>query len=68
MEYAIKQLEQAEELLKQLIDESTEGEIKAQQLMEKLDDVRTALLVINGSKELLNIGQVQCLKKHYKPL
>ena len=62
MVYAIEHLEQIEEILKDLIENSAEHEIKEQKYREKLYEVQLAILVINGSRELLNIGQIQALK------
>ena len=62
MNFAIKQLEDAENILKETIDNLGESEVEALSLREKLVELQTAILVINASQELINIGQVQALK------
>lgn len=62
MNFAIKQLEEAENILKDDMDRLGESEIEAIGLREKLEDVQTAILTLNASKELVNIGKLQTLK------
>lgn len=62
MNFAIKQLEDAENILKETIDNLGESEVEALDLRGKLVELQTAILVINASQELVNIGKVQALK------
>lgn len=62
MKFAIQQLEQTENILKEMIDNLSEFEVDTQNLREKLEEVQTAILVINASQELVNIGKLQALK------
>ena len=66
MEYAIKQLEEVENILKETIDNLAEFEVEAKKLRENLSDVQTAILVLNASKEILAIAQTLSLKKQQK--
>lgn len=62
MEYAIKQLEEAEDILKENITCLAEFEVDAQNLRENLREIQTAILVLNASKEIFSIAQVQAIK------
>lgn len=66
MDYAIKQLEQTEEILKEMIEGLTEFEVDTQDLRVKLAEIQTAILVIYASQELINIGHIQSLKTPQK--
>lgn len=62
MEYAIKQLEEVENILKETIDGLAEFDVDTKNLKENLSDVQTAILVLNASKELIAIAQAVSLK------
>lgn len=64
MEYAIKQLEEVENILKETIDGLAEFDVDTKNLKENLSDVQTAILVLNASKELIAIAQAVSLKTH----
>ena len=63
MEYAIRQLEEVENILKETIDGLAEFEVDAENLKENLLDVQTAILVLNASKEVIAIAQAVSLKR-----
>lgn len=64
MEYAIRQLEEVENILKETIDGLAEFEVDAKNLKENLLDVQTAILVLNASKEVMAIAQAVSLKRY----
>lgn len=66
MDYAIRQLEETENILKEIIDGLAEFEVDAMNLKENLSDVQTAILVLNASKEIISIAQAVSLKKATK--
>lgn len=66
MNFAIKQLEEAENELKETIDSLGESEIEMLDLRTKLEEVQTAILMINAGQELVNIGFMQALKSPQK--
>ncbi|MFJ7982341.1 hypothetical protein ACIQ1D_18945 [Lysinibacillus xylanilyticus] len=63
MEFAIKQLEHAENILKEMLDsEYNRVEKPKEEISEKLREIQTAILVLNASQEIINIGKIQVLK------
>ena len=66
MEFAIRELENMEGIIKTTIDNLSEFETDTQEWREKLDDVQNAILVLNASKPIVNIGQIIALKNLQK--
>lgn len=63
MEFAIKQLEHAENILKDMLDTEYRRVNKTdEEIMEKLGEIQTAILVLSASQEIINIGKLQALK------
>ena len=62
MNYAIKKLEENEFALKEIIQQLSEREVEASVMKKHLEDVQMAILVLNASQPIINIGQMMVLK------
>lgn len=62
MNYAIQKLEETEFALKETIQQLLEADVDASAMKRQLDEVQTAILVLNASQPLINIGQTIILK------
>ena len=63
MNFAIRKLEEVEGVLKQTIHHLSEKDVDASVMKGHLEEVQTAILVLNEIKPIINIGQIMALKK-----
>lgn len=56
MNYAIKQLEETEAVLKETIDGLAEFEVEAKNLREKLLEVQTAIIVLQSCEPIIALA------------
>lgn len=61
MNYAIKQLETTENVLKDMIDGLAEFEVETQGLREKLLETQTAIMVLEANNGVIQIVKAQAL-------
>lgn len=66
MKFAIEYLEQEENTIKSMIDTFSSNQSKELKLQERLEEIQTAILVLNSSQEIVNIGRILALKNLQK--
>ena len=66
MNFALQKLEETENTLKETIYQLSEKGVDASVMKIHLEEVQTAILVLNSSKEIVNIGRVLALKNFQK--
>ncbi len=62
MNYAIKKLEEIEFNLKFTIQQLSEKNIDTSAMKRHLEEIQVAILVLNSSQPIINIGQMMVLK------
>lgn len=65
MQYAVKRLEAIESILKELLEHATDDS-QAIEIKEQLNDIQNAILVLNATQPIVNIGQIMALKNLQK--
>ena len=66
MKFALQKLEETENMLKETIYQLSERNVDASVMKTHLEEVQTAILVLNSSQEIINIGRILALKNFQK--
>ena len=66
MKFALRKLEETENSLKDTIHQLSEKGVDATVMKTHLEEVQTAILVLNSSQEIINIGRILALKNLQK--
>ena len=66
MKFALRKLEETENVLKETIHQLSEKGVDASVMKAHLEEVQTAILVLNSSQEIVDIGRILALKNFQK--